>query len=193
MFDGHFKVGIERGLVPVGQGLKRMGITADHLTAAGLVIACGAAVAIGSGALNMGLLLLVFSALPDLLDGAVAKASGSASPRGAFFDSTADRVTDALLLGGVAWHLAARSRPCCGWPTTNFESHRASAGNDRVAAIRRRSVRWCDRVVPTRPGVLALHRARAHADPFGSVPGRAARRAPRVLDWRRVARRSGGA
>lgn len=57
----------------------------------------------------MGLLLLVFSALPDLLDGAVAKASGSASPRGAFFDSTADRVTDALLLGGVAWHLASTS------------------------------------------------------------------------------------
>src|SRR5690606_38559540 len=27
-------------------------------------------------------------------------------PRGAFFDSVSDRVTDALLLGGVAWHLS---------------------------------------------------------------------------------------
>ena len=45
-------------------------------------------------------------ALPDLLDGAVAKASGTAGPRGAFFDSVSDRVTDALLLGGVAWHLS---------------------------------------------------------------------------------------
>ena len=105
MFDGRFKVGIEKGLVPVGHCLKRTGITADHLTALGLVVACGAAVAIGSGALKLGLLLLVLSALPDLLDGAVAKASGSASPRGAFFDSTADRITDSLLLGGVAWHL----------------------------------------------------------------------------------------
>ena len=105
MFDGRFKVGIEKCLVPVGHGLKKTGITADHLTALGLIIACGAAVAIGSGALKLGFLLLVLSALPDLLDGAVAKASGSASPRGAFFDSTADRVTDSLLLGGVAWHL----------------------------------------------------------------------------------------
>jgi CDP-diacylglycerol--glycerol-3-phosphate 3-phosphatidyltransferase len=46
------------------------------------------------------------AAVPDLLDGAVAKASGTASRRGAFFDSVADRVTDALLFGGVAWYLA---------------------------------------------------------------------------------------
>ena len=41
-----------------------------------------------------------------MLDGAVAKASGTASARGAFFDSVADRLTDALLFGGVAWFLA---------------------------------------------------------------------------------------
>jgi len=34
-------------------------------------------------------------------NGAVAKASGTASVRGAFFDSVADRVTDSLVLGGV--------------------------------------------------------------------------------------------
>ena len=51
-------------------------------------------------------MLVVLAALPDLLDGALAKASGTASQRGAFFDSTVDRVTDALLLGGVAWYLA---------------------------------------------------------------------------------------
>ena len=43
--------------------------------------------------------------MPDLLDGALAKASGRASARGAFFDSVADRVTDALVLGAVAWYL----------------------------------------------------------------------------------------
>jgi CDP-diacylglycerol--glycerol-3-phosphate 3-phosphatidyltransferase len=36
----------------------------------------------------------------------VAKASGTASPRGAFFDSVSDRVSDSLVLGGVAWYLA---------------------------------------------------------------------------------------
>lgn len=106
MFDGRWRSSFEQGLKPVGANLRRTGITADHLTATGVVLAGGAAVAIGNGALRAGLLLLVLCALPDLLDGAVAKASGTAGPRGAFFDSVSDRVTDALLLGGVAWHLS---------------------------------------------------------------------------------------
>lgn len=106
MFDGHFRADAERTLKPVGQQLKRTGISADHLTVLGVVMALGASLAIANGALRLGLVLLVLTALPDVLDGAVAKASGTASPRGAFFDSVADRFTDALLLGGVAWHLS---------------------------------------------------------------------------------------
>jgi CDP-diacylglycerol--glycerol-3-phosphate 3-phosphatidyltransferase len=108
MLDGRWKGDIERGLRPVGTSLKNAGITADHLTAAGLLTAVAASIAIANGALRGGLLLLVLCAVPDALDGAVAKASGTASPRGAFFDSVADRVTDALLLGGTAWFLASR-------------------------------------------------------------------------------------
>ena len=106
MFDGRWRQSFEAGLKPVGANIRRTGITADHLTATGVVMAAAASVAIANGALRAGLLLLVLCALPDLLDGAVAKASGTAGPRGAFFDSVSDRVTDALLLGGVAWYLA---------------------------------------------------------------------------------------
>ncbi|MGI8710499.1 MAG: CDP-alcohol phosphatidyltransferase family protein [Acidimicrobiales bacterium] len=106
MFDGHFRTNAERTLKPVGDQLKRTGIAADHLTLAGVAMALGASVAIANGALRLGLVLLILTAVPDLLDGAVAKASGTASPRGAFFDSVADRFTDALLLGGVAWYLS---------------------------------------------------------------------------------------
>jgi CDP-diacylglycerol--glycerol-3-phosphate 3-phosphatidyltransferase len=106
MFDGRWRQSFEAGLKPVGTNIRRAGITADHLTATGVIVAAAAAVAIANGALRAGLLLLVLCALPDMLDGAVAKASGTAGPRGAFFDSVADRVTDALLLGGVAWYLA---------------------------------------------------------------------------------------
>lgn len=108
MFDGHFRANAEKRLRPIGLKLKRTGISADHLTGFGVVMAGASAVAIGTGALRAGLLLLVFAAVPDVLDGAVAKASGTASPRGAFFDSVSDRVADALLLGGVAWFLAGR-------------------------------------------------------------------------------------
>ena len=107
MFDGRFRAEAERTLKPVGAQIKRTGITADQLTITGIVMAGAAAVAIANGALQLGLLLLVLTALPDVLDGAVAKASGTASPRGAFFDSVADRFTDALLLIGVAWYLSS--------------------------------------------------------------------------------------
>ena len=40
----------------------------------------------------------------------VAKASGTASKRGAFFDSVADRFTDFLLFGGCAWYLVPQGR-----------------------------------------------------------------------------------
>lgn len=106
MFDNQFRSQAERALKPVGQQLKRSGITANHLTVLGILMALGASIAIANGALRLGLLLLVLTAVPDVLDGAVAKASGTASPRGAFFDSVADRLTDGLLLGGVAWYLA---------------------------------------------------------------------------------------
>lgn len=109
MFDKRCRTAVERGLRPVGSGLDRSGITPNQLTASGLVISAGAAVAIGSGRLALGALLLALSAVPDLLDGAVAKASGKASPRGAFFDSVADRVSDNLVLGGLAWYLASSS------------------------------------------------------------------------------------
>jgi CDP-diacylglycerol--glycerol-3-phosphate 3-phosphatidyltransferase len=107
MFDGRFRTSFEQGMKPVGAKLRRVGIKADHLTALGVLMSGAAAVAIANGALRGGLLLLLLTAIPDVLDGAVAKASGTASSRGAFFDSTMDRIADALLLGGVAWYLQA--------------------------------------------------------------------------------------
>ena len=108
MFDGRWRSSVEQGLKPIGSGLERTGIQPDHLTVGGLVLAVACAVAVGSGRLVLGVVLLVASALPDLLDGAVARARGGGSVRGAFFDSVADRVTDALVLGGIAWYLAGR-------------------------------------------------------------------------------------
>jgi CDP-diacylglycerol--glycerol-3-phosphate 3-phosphatidyltransferase len=108
VFDGRFRSGVDRAVKPIGQALRRTGIAPDHLTAAGLVLAFPTAWAIGTGRLGLGLGLLIGSAVPDLLDGAVAKASGRASVRGAFFDSVCDRVTDTLVLGGMAWYLLDR-------------------------------------------------------------------------------------
>ena len=111
MFDGRFKSEIERYVRPVGESLRRTGLSPDHFTVLGLCVAGAAAIAIGTGKMQLGLLLVICSALPDLLDGALAKASNSASQRGAFFDSVVDRVSDSLLFGGVAWFYASSNSP----------------------------------------------------------------------------------
>ncbi len=105
MFDGRFRTGVDRVTRPVARALRATGLAPDHLTALGLLLAVPAAWAIATGRLGLGLGLLIASAVPDLLDGALAKASGRASIRGAFFDSVADRVTDALILTALAWYL----------------------------------------------------------------------------------------
>ena len=111
MFDGKFRASVDRAVKPVGTGLERTGMSPDHLTILGLLVAMGASVAIGAGFLRLGLLLVVLAALPDLFDGALAKASNTSSQRGAFFDSVIDRVTDALLFGGVAFYFASEESP----------------------------------------------------------------------------------
>src|SRR6478752_9566456 len=107
MFDGKFRAPIDRAVKPIGNALRKTGLSPDHLTIIGLLVAVGAAVAIGFGQLRLGLVLVILAALPDLFDGALAKASNSSSQRGAYFDSVVDRVTDATLYFGVAWYLAS--------------------------------------------------------------------------------------
>ncbi|MHB8682110.1 MAG: CDP-alcohol phosphatidyltransferase family protein [Acidimicrobiales bacterium] len=108
MLDGHWRDAVDRTTKPVGTALVRIGVTADVLTVLGLVMSGVCAWAIASGHLLIAIGMLFPTGLPDLFDGPVAKASGTASVRGAFFDSVADRVSDALLFGGLSWYLVER-------------------------------------------------------------------------------------
>lgn len=109
MLDGRWRAGVERGLGPVGDRLRKMGVTADALTVFGLLCSIGTAVLVATGHLGWAVLGIVLAGLGDLLDGAVARGGGQAGPRGSFFDSVTDRVSDAVILGGVAWYFAGVS------------------------------------------------------------------------------------
>lgn len=111
MFDGKFRAPVDAAVKPLGAALRATRLTPDHLTIVGLVVGALSAVAVGAGHLRIGLVLVILAAVPDLLDGALAKASNSSSQRGAFFDSTIDRITDALLLGGIAYYFAETEDP----------------------------------------------------------------------------------
>ena len=109
MLDRRWRGGVERGLGPVGDRLRRLGVSPDALTVFGLSPRPATAVLIGSGHHGWAVVGVIVAGVSDLLDGAIARGSGQASPRGAFFDSVADRASDALLLGGCAWWLAGES------------------------------------------------------------------------------------
>ncbi len=95
----------------LGLRLHRLGVTANQVTAVGLALAGVTAYVIASGYLWQSTFLLTAGGLMDALDGAVAKAAGSSSKRGAFLDSTTDRLGDALVFGGVAWYFLAGHDP----------------------------------------------------------------------------------
>ncbi len=103
--------GVDAARRGLGARLVRMGVRADHVTVVGVLVAVGNAVVIASGLLYVACALLIVGGLMDTLDGAVAKAAGTASARGAFFDSVADRVSDAFLFGGLTWYLAIGPHP----------------------------------------------------------------------------------
>jgi len=109
MLDGRLRTTVSRGLTPIARVLQKAGVGPDGLTAMGLALSVLTALLVASGHLLWGVVGLTLSGLVDLLDGSVARTSGRVSPRGSFFDSVADRVSDALVFGGVAWYLGRTS------------------------------------------------------------------------------------
>ena len=81
--------------------LTKLGIAPNALTLSGLVIAGASAYLLSSGYLAAGGAVLLFSAVFDTLDGAVARATGRATHFGALLDSVVDRVSEAVVLFGL--------------------------------------------------------------------------------------------
>ncbi len=111
MFDGRMRGRVDRVTQPVGRSLATLPLSPNQLTVLGMVFSAGTCVSLGTGHLSLSILGLALAGLCDLLDGPMAKAKGCSSVRGALLDSVADRVSDALLLGGFGWYLISFSSP----------------------------------------------------------------------------------
>ena len=96
---------------PVGHALASLGITANALTLMGLVLNVAAAGIVGAGWLTAGGAAFLVASAFDSLDGAVARASGTASPFGAFLDSLTDRYSEAVIFVPLLLFFAAHQQP----------------------------------------------------------------------------------
>jgi phosphatidylinositol phosphate synthase len=89
-------------------GLARTRLTPNALTAAGVSLCAAAAVLIWFGERNEWLVywfaavLFVVGSILDILDGALARHGGKATPFGAFLDSISDRVSEGFVLTAIA-------------------------------------------------------------------------------------------
>ena len=100
--------------------LHNLGLTPNHVSIFGLILAVISAVTYWQWKLNpllliLAPLLMLTSGIFDALDGAIARIYGEATSFGGFFDSLLDRYADAVILSGiilgglteVTWGIAA--------------------------------------------------------------------------------------
>jgi CDP-diacylglycerol--glycerol-3-phosphate 3-phosphatidyltransferase len=89
-------------LAPIAKALVRAGVSPDLVTVVGTIgVVLGALICFPQGWLWQGVLILTPIVFSDMLDGQMAKITNSASKWGAFLDSTADRLGDAAVFGGI--------------------------------------------------------------------------------------------
>lgn len=90
---------------PVIHLLLRWGVSPNTVTLVGtLGVVAGAVVFFPQGKLLVGVLVITAFVFSDLIDGAMARRSGTVSKFGAFYDSTLDRIGDAAIFGGLAMY-----------------------------------------------------------------------------------------
>ncbi len=94
-------------LAPFVNLFLRLGISPDAVTLVGtLGVAAGALVFFPQGMLWQGVLVITAFVFSDLIDGQMARQSGTSSVFGAFWDSTLDRVGDGAVFGGLLLYFA---------------------------------------------------------------------------------------
>ena len=94
---------LSRIVTPIAKSLIRLKVSADAVTCLGAIanIAC-AVIFVPSGHFLLASISIGLLSLSDLLDGTIARLTGSDSRWGAFLDSTLDRVVDAAVLISIA-------------------------------------------------------------------------------------------
>ncbi len=86
-----------------------LGLTPNGMTWIGLGLSAAAGACAAAGAWGWGWVALLWGCTGDLLDGELARRTGQSSKAGAFLDSNLDRVSEIVLLGGIAYGLPDRT------------------------------------------------------------------------------------
>ena len=87
---------------PIARLLLRLRISPDAVTDFGTIgTMASALICFPTGNFGLGVLLIAVFALSDLVDGTMARLSGTSGPWGNFLDATLDRLADGAVFGGL--------------------------------------------------------------------------------------------
>lgn len=101
------KAGYVRLIEPVVEWSIRHRVPPNVITTIGTAWACAAGVLFAFGHIAIAGWTLGLTAFFDVVDGTVARRTGTSTTFGAFYDSTLDRLADGVLLGGLAFFYAS--------------------------------------------------------------------------------------
>lgn len=91
----------EQQTLPLGRACVRLGLSANMLTYLSLAFSVGAGYLLARGWFYGGVAAILLVGLADVLDGATARAAGTASEYGTVLDHVTDRYAEFFILGGV--------------------------------------------------------------------------------------------
>jgi archaetidylinositol phosphate synthase len=97
------KAKVQSAIAAQAKAANRIGLTANAVSAIGIILALLSALAYSSGRQNLSLavVLLLLSGYCDMLDGALARLCQKTTPFGGFLDSLLDRYADSAVYAGI--------------------------------------------------------------------------------------------
>jgi CDP-diacylglycerol--glycerol-3-phosphate 3-phosphatidyltransferase len=148
----HARAAVSKALEPLGRRLAGVGVSPNVVTTVGTAgVVAAALVCYPQGWFFVGTLVITAFVLLDIVDGAVARAGGTASPFGGVLDSTGDRAADAAIFGALVWYfgehgqrwmmLAALLCLVLGSITSYIRSRAEAAGFNATVGIAERAER----------------------------------------------------
>jgi CDP-diacylglycerol--glycerol-3-phosphate 3-phosphatidyltransferase len=98
LFTTRFQAWVRRLALRVAARMQKLPVTPNQLTVLGFAITCAAAILVALDHPFIGGMVLLFAAIFDIFDGALARASGRSYAYGAFLDSTFDRFSEGAVM-----------------------------------------------------------------------------------------------
>lgn len=127
------------GLIrPIPAALIRNGASPNAITTLGFLVTTSAGLAFFLGHVRIGGLLILLGGIFDILDGQVARGSGTVSVFGSFYDSTLDRMSEIVVFLGI-FSLYGGGHPDFPYPWMVYTVALAMAGSLMISYTRARA------------------------------------------------------